>query len=279
MPAEILGAHYQEIEVSAITPNPRQPRRTFDEEALDELAESIRQVGLLQPVVVRAAGPGRYELIMGERRMAGLPAGRADRDRRDRQADPGQRAPPGRPDREPAPSAARPARRGRGVPAAARRLRCHPRGTRAQDRPLPPAHQQYPPAAEPAACRPEAGGGGRAQRRPRPGPAQPGESRSARAPGQPDRGRGPVGPCRRGDRRGRSATIRRRAARPQPAPAATPPASSAWPTASPMLFETRVKVEMGQRKGKIIVEFATPEDLERIVKAMSPDAVRLESAD
>ena len=62
------GAHYREIEVSAITPNPRQPRRTFDEEALDELAESIRQVGLLQPVVVRAAGPGRYELIMGERR-------------------------------------------------------------------------------------------------------------------------------------------------------------------------------------------------------------------
>ena len=67
-PAEVFGAHYKEIAVSAITPNPRQPRRTFDEDALDELAESIRQVGLLQPVVVRAAGPGRYELIMGERR-------------------------------------------------------------------------------------------------------------------------------------------------------------------------------------------------------------------
>jgi len=67
-PVEVLGAHYQEIEVSAIAPNPRQPRRSFDEEALDELADSIRQVGLLQPVVVRPAGPGRYELIMGERR-------------------------------------------------------------------------------------------------------------------------------------------------------------------------------------------------------------------
>ena len=67
-PAEVFGAHYREISVSAITPNPRQPRRTFDEEALEELAESIRQVGLLQPVVVRAAGPGRYELVMGERR-------------------------------------------------------------------------------------------------------------------------------------------------------------------------------------------------------------------
>ena len=66
--AEDFGAHYKEIPVSAITPNPRQPRRTFDEDALEELAESIRQVGLLQPVVVRAAGPGRYELIMGERR-------------------------------------------------------------------------------------------------------------------------------------------------------------------------------------------------------------------
>jgi ParB family transcriptional regulator, chromosome partitioning protein len=67
-PVEVFGAHYKEIPVRAITPNPRQPRRTFDEDSLEELAESIRQVGLLQPVVVRAAGPGQYELIMGERR-------------------------------------------------------------------------------------------------------------------------------------------------------------------------------------------------------------------
>jgi len=65
---EVVGARYAEIAVTAITPNPRQPRRSFDEDALDELAESIRQVGLLQPVVVRALGPGRYELVMGERR-------------------------------------------------------------------------------------------------------------------------------------------------------------------------------------------------------------------
>src|SRR6266516_239934 len=67
-PVEVFGAHCKDIPISAITPNPRQPRRTFDEDALEELAESIRQVGLRQPVVVRAAGPGRYELIMGERR-------------------------------------------------------------------------------------------------------------------------------------------------------------------------------------------------------------------
>ena len=55
---EVVGARYAEIAVTAITPNPRQPRRSFDEDALDELAESIRQVGLLQPVVVRAVGAG-----------------------------------------------------------------------------------------------------------------------------------------------------------------------------------------------------------------------------
>ena len=62
------GAYFQELPIEAVTPNPRQPREVFDEEALDELADSIREVGLLQPVVVRAAGPGQYELVMGERR-------------------------------------------------------------------------------------------------------------------------------------------------------------------------------------------------------------------
>ncbi len=64
----IAGAYFEEVATGSITPNPRQPRRTFDEEALDELASSIREVGLLQPVVVRQVMPGRYELIMGERR-------------------------------------------------------------------------------------------------------------------------------------------------------------------------------------------------------------------
>jgi ParB family transcriptional regulator, chromosome partitioning protein len=60
--------YYEEVAIGAITPNPRQPRQGFDEDALDELAFSIREVGLLQPVVVREVMPGRYELIMGERR-------------------------------------------------------------------------------------------------------------------------------------------------------------------------------------------------------------------
>ncbi|GLX01027.1 ParB/RepB/Spo0J family partition protein [Microtetraspora sp. NBRC 16547] len=73
----VEGAYFQEISLNAIVPNPRQPRDVFDEERLDELASSISEVGLLQPVVVRALGDGRFELVMGERRwraskLAGL---------------------------------------------------------------------------------------------------------------------------------------------------------------------------------------------------------------
>nr|WP_202529527.1 ParB/RepB/Spo0J family partition protein [Streptomyces sp. SID486] len=68
VPAPPMGAHFAEIPLDAITPNPRQPREIFDEDALQELVTSIQEVGLLQPVVVRQLGPARYELIMGERR-------------------------------------------------------------------------------------------------------------------------------------------------------------------------------------------------------------------
>lgn len=65
---DVAGAYFAEIPLGAITPNPRQPREVFDEDALAELVTSIKEVGLLQPVVLRKAGPDRYELIMGERR-------------------------------------------------------------------------------------------------------------------------------------------------------------------------------------------------------------------
>ncbi|MER5431012.1 ParB/RepB/Spo0J family partition protein [Streptomyces sp. NPDC002588] len=67
-PAAPIGAYFAEIPLDAISPNPRQPREVFDEYALEELVTSIKEVGLLQPVVVREVGPERYELIMGERR-------------------------------------------------------------------------------------------------------------------------------------------------------------------------------------------------------------------
>jgi ParB family chromosome partitioning protein len=92
---QVAGAVYQEVPMAAIVPNPRQPRQIFDEDALAELAHSIREFGLLQPIVVRPLladpaighlpaepaighiGTDRYELIMGERRwraaqLAGL---------------------------------------------------------------------------------------------------------------------------------------------------------------------------------------------------------------
>ncbi len=61
-------AVYAELPLDEVVPNPRQPRTVFDEEALAELVHSIREIGLLQPVVVRRAGDG-YELIAGERRL------------------------------------------------------------------------------------------------------------------------------------------------------------------------------------------------------------------
>ncbi|MCD9154407.1 ParB/RepB/Spo0J family partition protein [Aeromicrobium duanguangcaii] len=66
--AEVAGARLRELPVGQISPNPRQPRTVFDEEAMNELVHSIKEIGLLQPIVVRQTGPDRYELIMGERR-------------------------------------------------------------------------------------------------------------------------------------------------------------------------------------------------------------------
>jgi ParB family transcriptional regulator, chromosome partitioning protein len=67
-----IGAVYRELEPASIEPNPRQPRQVFDEEALAELVHSIREFGLMQPIVVRdigaAATGARYQLVMGERR-------------------------------------------------------------------------------------------------------------------------------------------------------------------------------------------------------------------
>ncbi len=62
------GAYFAEIPVERIRPNPRQPREVFDEEAMAELVHSVKEIGLLQPIVVRPVGDDRYELIMGERR-------------------------------------------------------------------------------------------------------------------------------------------------------------------------------------------------------------------
>ncbi|CAN5586483.1 ParB/RepB/Spo0J family partition protein [Microbacterium sp.] len=65
---EVPGARLAQIDPHAIVPNPRQPRTHFDADELAELVHSVREFGVLQPVVVRDVGDGTYELIMGERR-------------------------------------------------------------------------------------------------------------------------------------------------------------------------------------------------------------------
>jgi ParB family chromosome partitioning protein len=65
----VITANRNEIELSNISANPKQPRTNFDEDQLTELALSIKEVGLLQPPVVRSLGNGKYQLIMGERRF------------------------------------------------------------------------------------------------------------------------------------------------------------------------------------------------------------------
>ena len=70
-------SHMAQIPIGQIVPNPSQPRTSFDEEALRELSDSIRQLGIIQPITVRRDGTDRYIIISGERRwrasrMAGL---------------------------------------------------------------------------------------------------------------------------------------------------------------------------------------------------------------
>ena len=71
------SSNLNEIPLSQISPNPNQPRREFDEEALQELANSIREVGIIQPITLRQVEDGKYQIIAGERRwrasqLAGL---------------------------------------------------------------------------------------------------------------------------------------------------------------------------------------------------------------
>ncbi|MGA8248873.1 MAG: ParB/RepB/Spo0J family partition protein [Nocardioides sp.] len=62
------GAYFADLPIEQVSPNQVQPRQVFEEEAMAELVHSIKEIGLLQPVVVRATGPASYELVVGERR-------------------------------------------------------------------------------------------------------------------------------------------------------------------------------------------------------------------
>lgn len=76
--AEDVARNVRELRLDTVAPNPYQPRRQFDDGALAELAQSIKEHGVLQPIIVRRKAPDRYELIVGERRLrASRLAGRA----------------------------------------------------------------------------------------------------------------------------------------------------------------------------------------------------------
>jgi ParB family chromosome partitioning protein len=268
---QVAGAYFEEVAVGSITPNPRQPRRTFDEEALEELAASITEVGLLQPVVVRKLGEGKYELVMGERRWrasqrAGLEF----------------------------------------IPAIVRET---PDTDMLRDALLENLHrQQLDPLEEAAAYQQllDDFGATHEQLAQKVGRSRPHISNTLRLLNLPPgvQKRVAAGVLSAGHARAllsladpqaqerlaqrivdEGLSVRsveeivllggdkpeKLARRPTAKPVA--PALRHLSDRLSDLFETRVKVEMGRNKGKITVEFATIDDLERIVKAMSPDAV------
>jgi ParB family chromosome partitioning protein len=269
---QVDGAYFEEVPIAAITPNPRQPRLTFDEDALEELAASISEVGLLQPVVVRKLGPGSYELVMGERRMRASQRAGLDR-----------------------------------IPAIVRETSDN---DMLRDALIENLHRaQLDPLEEAAAYKQllDDFGATHEQLAQRIGRSRPHISNTLRLLGLPPtvQKRVAAGVLSAGHARALlgldSPLAQERLAKriveeglsvrtveeivslggdDEPVKAARRPIT-AKPVAPALrtlsdrlsdLFDTRVKVEMGAKKGKITVEFATIDDLERIVKAMSPEA-------
>jgi ParB family chromosome partitioning protein len=275
---QVAGAYFEEVAVGSITPNPRQPRRTFDEEALEELAASITEVGLLQPVVVRKLGEGKYELVMGERRWraserAGLefiPAivrETPDTDMlRDallenlhrQQLDPLEEAAAYQQllDDFGATHEQLAQKVGRSRPHISNTLRLLN---------LPPAVQKRVAAGVLSA------GHARALLSMDDPQAQERLAQRIVAEGLSVRSVEEI--VALGDDKPEKQTRKPTTAKP------VAPALRHLSDRLSDLFETRVKVEMGRNKGKITVEFATIDDLERIVKAMSPEASSRRQAD
>lgn len=267
---EVAGAYFEEVAINAIAPNPRQPRRNFDEDTLDELAASITEVGLLQPVVVRNLGGGRYELVMGERRWRACQQAGLDY-----------------------------------IPAIVRET---PDNDMLRDALIENLHrQELNPLEEAAAYQQllDDFGATHEQLAQKIGRSRPHISNTLRLLNLPPsvQTKLAAGVISAGHARallglndpqaqerlaqrivaenlsvraveelvtvGEDASVK--SAR---RPAANKPVAPALRNLADRLsdlFETRVKVELGQKKGKIVVEFATIDDLERIVKAMSPE--------
>lgn len=267
---QVTGAYFEEVAVDSVTPNPRQPRRTFDEDALDELAASITEVGLLQPVVVRNLGGGRYELVMGERRWRASRRAGLDfipaivRETHDddmlrealmenlhrQQLDPLEEAAAYQQllDDFGATHEQLAQKIGRSRPHISNTLRLLN---------LPPAVQKRVAAGVISA------GHARALLSLDDPKAQERLAQRIVAEGLSVRAVEEIVAI--GDDSPKKSPRKPSASRP------VAPALHHLADRLSDLFETRVKVELGRNKGKIVVEFATVDDLERIVKAMSPE--------
>ena len=269
---QVSGAYFEEVAVDSIAPNPRQPRRTFDEDALDELAASIAEVGLLQPVVVRSLGAGRFELVMGERRWRACQRAGLEY-----------------------------------IPAIVRETHDN---DMLRDALLENLHrQQLDPLEEAAAYQQllDDFGATHEQLAQKVGRSRPHISNTLRLLNLPPavQKRVAAGVISAGHARallslddpqaqerlaqrivaeGLSVrAVEEIVAIGDDTPSKTPRKSTGNKPVAPALrhladrlsdlFETRVKVELGRNKGKIVVEFASIDDLERIVKAMSPEDV------
>jgi ParB family transcriptional regulator, chromosome partitioning protein len=266
----ISGAYLEEIPVSAIVANRRQPRQAFDDDSMAELAASIESVGLLQPVVVRRLSGERYELIMGERRwracqLAGIEVIPAIvRETSDdellrnalienlhrEQLNPLEEAAAYQQllDDFSATHEELAQRIGRSRPHISNTIRLLS---------LPPAVQKRVAAGVLSA------GHARALLAVEDPVAQEELAHRIVAEGLSVRAVEEI------------VAVGARPEKKQRRPGAATPVAPALKDLADRLsdiFETRVKVELGQRKGKIVVEFATLDDLERIVRSMSPGA-------
>ncbi|HEY6425534.1 MAG TPA: ParB/RepB/Spo0J family partition protein [Pseudonocardiaceae bacterium] len=265
----LAGAVYRELPTGDIVPNPRQPRQAFDEEALAELEHSIREFGLMQPIVVRPLDDGRYELVMGERRwratqQAGL-------------------------DRIPAivRSTADDAMLRDALLENIHRVQLNPLEEAAAYQQLLEdfgvTHEQL--ASRIGRSRPVITNTIRllrlpvaVQRRVAAGVLSAGHARALLSLDEPV---AQEGLAARIVAEGLSVRATEEAVTLSRSEPRTPPKAPARrPTRAPGLerlseslsdaFDTRVKVEMGQRKGRIVVEFGSVDDLERIVALMAP---------
>jgi ParB family chromosome partitioning protein len=273
-PSQVPGATYAELPIASIHANAKQPRQVFDEDALAELAHSIREFGVLQPVVVRADDAG-YELVMGERRLRAATAAGLDR-----------------------------------IPAI---VRTTADDAMLRDALLENIHRaQLNPLEEAAAyqqlleefgtthdelaqrigrSRPQVSNTIRllnlplaVQRRVAAGVLSAGHARALLSLDNADQqdelaGRivaeglsvrateELVSLAQRGDRAGKPT-------RSAPAKRITAPAVTELANRLSDAFDTRVRVDLGRRKGKITVEFASIDDLERIVSVMAPQLAK-----